>query len=104
MKKMKLNNLLVKNKKYALIAILMFLLGIQKVSAYDERAYMTQEERYDYENYGVLPEDIEESRAASDTLGILFCGTLLTVGIIAGGLYLFEQRKGLNKKQKQIQR
>jgi len=55
---MKTNNLLVGSKKVALMVLLATAMNTN-AKAYDERAYMSPSEQSSYQNYGVLPNDIE---------------------------------------------
>ena len=75
-----MNNLLASGKKYALIAISMFIMGIQKAGAYDERSCMTQQQ----EIQTVSDKDRKE-------LGGVIALTFL---MMAGGFYLFGVREG----------
>lgn len=77
MKKHKTNNLFVKGKRAAAIALLVAL-PFAQAKAYDERAYMTPGEQTEYQTYGVLPSDIDNNK--KDTLlTVLGCLGMLAI-------------------------
>ena len=51
-------------------------------------AYMSPSERYEYDNYGIVPDDITEKANANQKAGMLFAlglGSAITLGIFLGG-------------------
>jgi hypothetical protein len=103
MKNKKLNNLFVKGRCAAAVALLAAL-PFAQAKAYDERAYMTPGEQAEYQAYSTLPSDIENRNdTLKNELLALLCllGPIILVGSIVSITESFENKKKNKQQQKQ---